>query len=407
VTIENLAGIKRRLPRTPVFLYDESRILRQLGLLAAIREQSGARILYSIKALPFTGVLDLVRPRVDGFSASSLFEARLASEVLRRPASGTSRRGSLHITTPGLRADEIGELARLCDCISFNSLEQGRRLLPRIEGRTSLGFRVNPRLSFLDDRRYDPCRPFSKLGVPIDDLAAALAADTALAARIDGLHFHTLFESRSFDPLRETLARIENSLGGVMDGLRWINLGGGYLVETEAEARELAGVIRDVKRRRAVEVFFEPGKAIVGQAGFLVASVIDRFERDGKAIAVLDTGVHHLPEVFEYQKPPMLAEHRPEGAFECLLAGCTCLAGDVLGEYRFDAPLSVGDRLVFENVGAYSLIKASRFNGYDLPTIYALRRNGRIEVVKHFGYEDYREQWTADVSPIAGDESGV
>jgi carboxynorspermidine decarboxylase len=407
VTIENLAGIKRRLPRTPAFLCDESRILHRLGLLAAIRERSGARILYSIKALPFGGVLEWVRPWVDGFSASSLFEARLASEVLRHSSSGASRQGSLHITTPGLRADEIGELAMLCDYIGFNSLEQGRRLLPRIDSQASAGFRVNPRLSFLDDRRYDPCRPFSKLGVPVDDLAAALAVDAALAARLDGLHFHTLFESRSFGPLRETLAHIERVLGGAMDGLRWINLGGGYLVETEAEARELAEVILSLKRRRAVEVFFEPGKAIVGKAGFLVASVIDRFERDGKSIAVLDTGVHHLPEVFEYQKSPALAEHCPEGAFECLLVGCTCLAGDVFGEYRFDAPVAVGDRLVFENVGAYSLIKASRFNGYDLPTIYALRKDGRIEAVKHFGYEDYRKQWTADVSPLAGDESDV
>jgi carboxynorspermidine decarboxylase len=126
-----------------------------------------------------------------------------------------------------------------------------------------------------------------------------------------------------------------------------------------------------------------------------VASVIDRFERDGKAIAVLDSGVHHLPEVFEYQKPPSVAGQRSDGPFEYLLAGCTCLAGDLFGEYRFAAPLAIGDKLVFENVGAYSLIKANRFNGYDLPAIYALGTDGRIKPMKRFGYEDYRRQWRA------------
>jgi carboxynorspermidine decarboxylase len=388
---------------TPAFVYDEAEILRGLDLLAMVRELSGCRILYSIKAFPFSGVLDLVRPRVDGFSASSLFEARLASAALRRGG----RKGALHITTPGLRAGEIGELADLCDTISFNSLEQFHRLQPCTGGRVSAGLRVNPRLSFLPDPRYDPCRPFSKLGVPVGDLAAALAEESGLADRVEGIHFHTLFESRSFAPLSATLERVEDTLGRSMDGLRWINLGGGYLFDAGEEARELAGVMGDLRKRRGVEVFFEPGKAIIGRAGFLVASVVDRFERDGKAVAVLDTGVQHLPEVFEYQKSPAVAGHRPDGAFECLLAGCTCLAGDVFGEYRFAEPLETGSRVVFENVGAYSLVKASRFNGYDLPAIYALGADGRIRSMKRFGYEEYRRQWTAEAPALAEDAAGL
>lgn len=377
---------------TPAFIYREAEIFRRLDLLSMVRERSGGRILYSVKALPFTGVLDLIRPHVDGFAVSSLFEARLASEVLRLGGGA----GSLHITTPGLRAREIEELAGLCGAISFNSLEQFRRLQPRLEDRASAGIRVNPGLSFLNDPRYDPCRPFSKLGVPLDDLVRALAEDTGLADRIEGLHFHTLFESRSLAPLGLTLEKIERILGPAMDGLRWINLGGGHLLESSDEAWELAGMIRDLRARRRVKVFIEPGKAMVGKAGSLVTSVIDRFERDGKAVAVLDSGVHHLPEVFEYQKTPSVAGHRSDGPFECLLAGCTCLAGDVFGEYRFAAPLKIGDKLVFENVGAYSLIKASRFNGYDLPAIYILGTDGRMRLTKRFGYEDYRRQWTAE-----------
>jgi carboxynorspermidine decarboxylase len=391
--------------RTPAFVYDEAALLRNLDLLAGVREHSGARALYSIKALPFSGVLERVLPWVDGFSASSLFEARLASEVLARSESG--RRHSLHITTPGLRTDEIDELASLCGYIDCNSLEQFRRLQPRIAGRASPGIRVNPQLSFLDDRRYDPCRPHSKLGVPLDTLAAALSEDPSLAARIEGLHFHTLFRARSPAPLRATLEKIESTLGSLMAGLRWINLGGGFLLDTEAAARDFAAVIRDCRERLKLEVFIEPGQGIVGRAGHLVASVIDRFERDGKTIAILDTGVQHLPEVFEYQKSPQVAEHRPDGPHEILLAGCTCLAGDVFGEYRFAKPLDLGDRVVFEQVGAYSIIKASRFNGYDLPAIYALNTEGRFGLVKSYGYEDYRRQWTADGASLAGDEPGI
>lgn len=389
---KSLESIPTLCPETPALVFSESVILRQLALLSSIRESSGCRILYSIKALPFAGLLDLILPAVDGFSASSLFEARLASEAFQRGG----KSGSLHITTPGLRQTEIPELAGLCDAISFNSLEQFQRLHPALEGRASAGIRVNPQLSFLADPRYDPCRPFSKLGVPIGDLTAALGADVRLADQLEGIHFHTLFESRSFEPLRATLANIETALGRHMDRLRWINLGGGYLLESEQAAETLAGIIRDLRERRGVDVYFEPGKSVVGQAGTLVASVIDQFERDGKTIAVLDTGVHHLPEVFEYQKSPQVTGHDPEGRFEYLLVGCTCLAGDVFGEYRFERPLNLGDRVAFENVGAYALVKASRFNGYDLPSIYLQGMDGQAKLVKRFGYEDYQRFWAAD-----------
>lgn len=381
---------------TPALVFSEATIRHQLDLLSAIRESSGCRILYSIKALPFAGLLDLILPAVDGFSASSLFEARLAAEAFQRGG----KPGPLHITTPGLRQAEIVELAGLCDAISFNSLEQFRRLQPALEGRAAAGIRVNPQLSFLADQRYDPCRPFSKLGVPIGDLTAALESDTGLASQVEGIHFHTLFESRSFEPLRATLANIEAALGRRMDRLRWINLGGGYLLESGQAAEALAGIVRDLRGRRGVDVYFEPGKAVVGPAGTLVASVIDRFERDGKTIAVLDTGVHHLPEVFEYQKSPQVGGHDPEGRFEYLLVGCTCLAGDVFGEYRFDRPLNLGDRVAFENVGAYALVKASRFNGYDLPSIHFQGMDGQTTLVKRFGYEDYRRFWSADTPAV-------
>lgn len=238
----------------------------------------------------------------------------------------------------------------------------------------------------------------SQAGVPLGEAAAALAAERAL----EGLHFHTQFECRSLTPLRATLGRLESALGRVLRRLRWINLGGGYLLDSAALVRELAELVAGLRERYGLEVFFEPGKAIVGAAGYLVTEVIDRFERGGKTIAVLDSGVQHLPAVFEYQKSPALAGPGADGALPCLLVGSTCLAGDVFGEYRFRRLPSVGERLVFWDVGAYTLTRASRFNGYDWPAIHALRRDGRIEPVKRYGYAAYRSQWQTEGTPLVG-----
>jgi len=376
---------------TPAFVYDESQILKTAKLLAQAREASGCKMLYSIKALPFVPVLELLSPWVDGFAVSSLFEARLAA----------TRTDSLHITTPGLRRSEIAEIGGLCRFVAFNSLQQFQRLQPLLGEQASAGLRVNPRRSFLDDRRYDPCRESSKLGTPLDELAQALAEDGSLASQIKGLHFHTVFSSRSFAPLRETVEHIRRSLGGaLLSRLDWINLGGGYLFESLEDLGVLIEIAQDLQRRFGVAVYFEPGKAMVGRAGYLAASVIDRFRRDGKTVLVLDSTVNHHPEIFEYQIRPAPAWLEPAQGERAILAGCTCLAGDVFGEYRFDTLPEVGDRLVFADVGAYSLVKANRFNGHNLPSVYAWDGAAGIRLMQKPCFEEYFAQWTADASPV-------
>ncbi|HUL10712.1 MAG TPA: carboxynorspermidine decarboxylase [Methylococcaceae bacterium] len=376
-------------PATPAFVYDESRILETARLLHRARTASGCRILYSIKSFPFESVLGLLEPWVDGFSVSSLFEARLAATI------GDGGR-SLHISTPGLRREEMSEIGSLCGFIGFNSLGQFRRFLPFLRNGSSAGLRINPKLSFLDDRRYDPCREFSKLGVPLEELERVLAKGDFPGNRLRGLHFHNVFSSRSFDPLQKTVARIEESLADWLPELEWLNLGGGYLFETEADLQGLCEVAGGLRRRWDLDVYFEPGKALVGQAGYLVASVIDLFENDGKLVAILDTAVNHHPETFEYQIRPEPAWDEPGEGQVAILAGCTCLAGDVFGEYRFERPLVLGDRVAFQNVGAYSLIKANRFNGYNLPAIYAWDGRDGLRLMKSYDYEGYASQWTAD-----------
>jgi len=384
------------IPETPAFVYDERRILARLGLFQRLCRASGARLLYSIKAQPLTGLLALIRPGVSGFAASSLFEARLAAEALHPGDPGAA---ALHLTTPGLRAADIAELGRLCTAISFNSLEQCRRFLPGLNPAVAAGIRVNPGLSAADDPRYDPCRPASKLGVPLDELRAALAAEPALAARIDGLHFHTHFDGREPGSLRDTLARIEALLGPRLQALRWINLGGGYNPRDIAQADAFGAAIRAFRERCPLAVWLEPGNAIVGGAGSLATTVVDTFRRDGQAVAVLDTGVHHLPAVFEYQRPPCVREARPDAPHAWLLAGSSCLAGDLFGVHRFAEPLRVGDRLHVTDVGAYALVKASRFNGHDLPSVWLRERAGRLRLLKAHGYAEYRRQWTTPASP--------
>jgi carboxynorspermidine decarboxylase len=376
----NLTAIKAELPSSPAFVIDRKALLANLRLLAELKKQSGVRILYSIKSLPLSRVLQEARPFVDGFSVSSLFEARLAHEVLQKT-------GGIHLTTPGIRPDEVEALGAHCTHIAFNSLSQFRRFTPALSEKVSTGLRINPKLSSLNDERFDPCRPHSKLGVAIEDLARLESW-----RGIEGLHIHTSFSATAYTALTATLQKLEEQLGARLGGLEWINLGGGYLYGQINGHQPFIDGIKKLKTRYGVEVYIEPGKAVIGNAGHLIATVLDIFASDGKTVAILDTSVNHHPEVFEYQRRPDLAEHAPEGRHAAILAGCTCLAGDLFGEYRFAAPLGIGDKVVFKNVGAYSLIKANRFNGYDLPGIY-IAGDSTLECVKQFAYEDYRSQW--------------
>jgi len=374
-------AVKATLSSSPAFIIDEAAIVECLQVLTQLRAQSGCKVLYSVKALPLSYVLEAVKPYVDGFSVSSLFEARLAKEIL-------AGAGSLHLTTPGIRADEIDELGNLCSHISFNSISQHQRYVDQIQAQTSIGLRINPKLSFLEDDRFNPCGQYSKLGADIATVKPYLA-------QAQGIHVHNVFSATDVFSLIKTLDKVEHELGDSLADLRWINLGGGYLFNQIADLGPLIERIVRLKNDFAVDVYIEPGKALVGHAGHLVSTVIDSFVSDGKTVAILDTSINHNPEVFEYQRQPECHEHNSNGQHVVILAGCTCLAGDVFGEYRFAEPLNVGDKIVFKNVGAYSLIKANRFNGYNLPDI-VIARNNQLQPIKHYSYQDYRQQWLAN-----------
>ena len=352
---------------TPALIHDERKLEALLDCALAGQQRADYKLLYAVKATALSDVLGHLAPRIDGFAVSSLFEARLIRNLFAE--------SEIHFTAPGIRSDEVSELSALCEFVSLNSPTQVQRYGAALGRKSSLGVRVNTRISSVADPRYDPCRPSSKLGIPIEELADVLVS---VPATVEGLHIHTNADSTDFG---ELLTNVEVLVEAVPEWLevKWVNLGGGYLFE-DVSLDFLIQALDLVRSRFGAEVFLEPGAGLVRSAGFLVASVLDLFEVDGDRIAVLDTTVNHMPEVFEFNYSPDVVGQTDDGHFEYILAGSTCLAGDVFGRYRFAEPLRVGQKVVFEEAGAYALAKAHRFNGVNLPEIGVVGVDGRYRV---------------------------
>ena len=367
---------------TPAFVIDTGVLLGDAQQARDLLSDAHTNLLFAMKSFSVAAGLQHLADKVDGFAASSLFEARLARRVLKRHQ-------SVHLTTPGLRADEIETISELTDYLSFNSIAQWLRYRDVAKDRTNCGLRINPQLSFVKDARYDPCRTASKLGVPLDELRVLLQTSPQLLDGISGVHFHSNCDSRDLEQLSATVSHLLDTLDPLFERIEWVNLGGGYLLG-DALNRESVVRIKDaVQAHGPRRIFLEPGAALVRRAGCIVASVIDLFSSSAQQVAILDTSVNHMPEVFEYQFEPDVEGDAKDNEFDYLLAGSACLAGDVFGEYAFAEPLEIGARVIFPDMGAYSMVKASMFNGINLPTIYLLYENGTLEQVKRFEFEDY------------------
>ena len=367
---------------TPAFVYDQTALTDAVYRIQGVAQESGCKLLYALKACSAGSVVEQLTGLVDGIAASSLYEARLA-----RDAIGSA--GTVHFTSPGLRADEVEDISGLCDYVAFNSLSQWARFGAEFGAHTSCGLRVNPQLSFIEDQRYDPCRPASKLGVPLQRLRSLAVQDIRQLAGISGLHVHANCDSTDLSQLAATVRLLGDELSPLLDRCSWVNLGGGYLFDEATGIDIFIDAVRDLQRKYGVEVFIEPGAALVRKAGFLVASVIDLFESDGVNVAVLDTTVAHWPEVFEFAFQPDVVGQVTDGRWRYVLAGCSCLAGDVFGEYAFDEPIAIGSRIIFLEAGAYSVVKSSFFNGLNLPTTYVLSESGELLMTNRSTYDDF------------------
>jgi carboxynorspermidine decarboxylase len=381
---EGMDGLK-----TPAFVYDEGLLRADAIRVADWAHASGCRVLYSPKANSLHDVLGAIAEHVDGFAASSLFEARLINQMARDGQ-------TVHLTNPGLRPDEIDAVAAACDYVSLNSLSQWSMYGAALAGQVNCGLRVNPEMPLVRDLRYDPCRENSKLGVPLQHLEEYQNAVPERLAGISGLHFHTNSEASDFSGLLATVRHLMDRLGPLFAQIKWINLGGGYMFDTAENLGVFQETVALLRARFGLEIFVEPGTAIVRRSGFLVASVVDIFVSGNKSVAVLDTTVNHWPEVFEFAFEPDVQGDTEEGGYEYILAGATCLAGDLFGTYAFNTAFDIGSKVVFANAGAYSLVKAHFFNGVNLPSVYALTEEEKFILRKQFTFGDFARQCGTD-----------
>ena len=365
---------------TPALVYDQTSLNSLIARIGVAKDLADIDVLYAVKAASTSRLMQLMSPHLDGFAVSSPLEAQFVKELF--PDSET------HFTSPGVRPTDIPGLRLYCDRVSFNSRTHAARYAPELAKTTSLGIRVNTGISRAADPRYDPCGPGSKLGIPISELSEFL---TNFHVSLDGLHIHTNADSTDLEGLVENVDVLCCALPDNWT-FKWVNLGGGYLLD-EACLDPLLDAAGHIRAHFDARVFIEPGAALVRSAGFLVGSVIDLFYSDGQRVAVLDTSVNHAPEVLEFGYKPGVVGQTNDGQFEYSLAGATCLAGDVFGTYRFAEALTLGQKVAFEEMGAYTLVKAHRFNGVNLPTVVLLCSDGRQHEIKSFTYRDFASFW--------------
>lgn len=388
--------MRREELRTPCYVIQEEKLKENLQILKDLRERTGCRILLAQKAFSMYSVYSLIGEYLDGTTASGLYEARLGYEEMGREN---------HIFSPAYREEEMEEILKYCGHVVFNSPAQLKKYRERAKqaGR-SIGLRVNPERSTQEGHAiYDPCAPFSRLGTTAEQFRRELTDEEIRS--LDGIHFHTLCEQNA-DALAETLEAVEEKFGDYLYHMKWVNFGGGHhITRKDYDRALLEKCIRHVKETYDVEVYLEPGEAVALDAGILLTQVLEIVE-NGMKIAILDTSAAcHMPDVLEMPyRPPLKDAGEPEkgeaeGApargtadrpYVYRLAGPTCLAGDVIGDYTFRQQLQPGDRLEFQDMAIYTMVKNNTFNGMKLPDIILERENGDCQAIRKFGYEDFR-----------------
>ncbi len=369
---------------SPCYLLDEAALDRNLAVIDRVRRATGAEIIVALKACAMWRIFPELAKHSDGATASSAAEARLVREEFGRPA---------HTYAPVYTDRNIDEIIACSDHITFNSLAQYERFGQRalING-LSCGLRINPLYSPVETDLYNPCVPGSRLGVT----AERLAEQGGLPEGIEGLHFHVLCESRP-EHLRKALEAVELRFGECLDRVKWLNMGGGHLMtHAEYDCDELIALLGEFRARHPrLRLILEPGSAFTWRTGYLVSTVEDIVENGGVRTAMLDVSFAcHMPDCLEMPyKPAIVGAHDPAGDEpRWRMGGTSCLAGDFCGDWAFDRDLRTGDRVVFEDMIHYTMVKTTMFNGVAHPAIAIAHRDGSLEVVREFGYEDFRNR---------------
>jgi carboxynorspermidine decarboxylase len=374
-----------RVP-SPCFVVDEVAVAKNLRILQRLQQESGAKVLLALKAFSMFSMAPLFDRYLQGTCASGLYEARLGSSEFG---------GEVHTFCAAYKEHELQEILQISDHVVFNSLGQWQRFQPLIEQakqqRPALqfGLRINPQHSEGATPIYDPCAPGSRLGIPKSEFAGHDLDG------ISGLHFHTLCE-QDFAPLDRTLAVVEEQFGELLHKMEWVNFGGGHHITREGYPVDaLIKRIVEFQKKYSVQVYLEPGEAAVLHSGVLVAEVLDLTFNE-MPLAILDTSATcHMPDTLEmpYRADIFAAGEQGEKAFNYRLGGQTCLAGDVMGDYSFDKPLQIGQRLIFDDMAHYTMVKTMTFNGVGLPAIASWNSDtDELRVVKEFAYNDFKQR---------------
>ncbi len=373
----NLSAVK-----TPAFVVFEEALQHNLSIMQRVMNETGCRILLAMKCFSMYHTFPLISKTLKGICASGPNEAKLGREQFD---------GEVHAFAAGFSEEDIRELAPICDHLVFNSFSQWKRfgkLALELNPKLEAGLRCNPEHSEGEVAIYDPCSPGSRLGITRDQF------DSTALDGIRGLHFHTLCEMDS-DALERTLAAFEEKFGEFLPQMQWVNFGGGHHISREDyNVDRLVRIVNEFKNRHPhLTVYLEPGEAVALNAGVLVASVLDVTKNGQTHNAILDTSAAcHMPDVIEMPYRPYVigSGEAEEKKHTYQLGGLTCLAGDVIGQYSFDKPLEFGDRLEFTDMAIYSMVKTNTFNGIKLPSIYYCKKGGELELIKQFGYEDFK-----------------
>lgn len=368
---------------TPCYVVDEKLLRKNLEVLKSVQDRTGAHILLALKGFSMYSTFPIVGEYLKGMTASSLNEARLGYEEMQK---------EVHAYVPAFIDREFEEYLKYCDHLVFNSFDQWNKYKDHIKAyepkKISCGLRVNPEYSEIKTPIYDPCFKYSRLGITL----ANFRPDELEG--IDGIHFHTMCEQNS-DVLKRTIPYIDEKFGPYIAQMKWLNMGGGHHITREDyDIETLVESIMFFKDKYGVEVYLEPGEAIALNTGFLVTTVLDIVNNDMDIVMVDASAACHMPDVLEMPYRPHIIGSGVAGEFEYTyrLGGGTCLAGDIIGDYSFKEPLKPGDRLVFTDMGHYTMVKNNTFNGVNLPSIAFNSEKDGIQIVKTFGYEDYKSR---------------
>ena len=368
---------------SPAFVVDAAKLRDNCRILSDISAESGCKVLAALKAFSMFSTAPILGDYLDGTCASGLYEARLASEFYD---------GEISTYSPAFKPEELEEIARLSDHVIFNSptqIERATLILDQARATGAgcdVGLRINPQVPTGEVPRYDPSSPGSRLGFPLD------ALEPEHMEGVDGIHFHNLCE-QDFEPLSKTWDKVFDAIEPWFGQLKWINMGGGHhITRADYQREELVEFLRDAAEDTGAQIYIEPGEAVALDAGILVGTVLDTGENDGPFAITDISATCHMPDVIEAPYRPAMLGEAGEGR-SIRLGGPSCLAGDVIGDYAFDAAPQPGQRIAFLDQAHYSMVKTNTFNGVPLPSIWLWdSETDALEQVKRFDYEDFRNR---------------